>query len=65
MTRTRILLATLMLCSLSASADARVRQPSLRDREQAACYNDATTLCKDAVPNEAKIERCMRAKIGR
>lgn len=64
MTRTRILLAAVTLCSLSQTAFARIHQPSLRDREQAACYNDAMRLCKDAVPNEAKIARCMRAKIA-
>jgi hypothetical protein len=61
----RGLVATLVLCSFSAAAlAARSSSPTLRDREQHACYNDATTLCGEFVPDEAKIEACMRAKFS-
>ena len=59
----RCLLAGMLACTLSTAALAKVRKPSLRDQEQAACYHDATTLCNDAVPDEKKIETCMRAKL--
>ena len=58
-------MATLVLVCLSTIALAETAdkaKPTLRDQEQAACYTDATTLCKDAVPDEKKIETCMRAK---
>jgi hypothetical protein len=60
----RGLVAALVLCSLSTTVlAARSSSPTLRDREQHACYHDATTLCGEFVPDEDKITACMIAKI--
>lgn len=59
-----VLLGALSLSAAPASAK-RASGPELRDQEQAACYNDAMTLCKDDVPDEAKIEACMRKNISK
>ena len=40
-------------------ASAKTRAPTLRDQEQAACYNDAQRLCGEFVPDEDKITACM------
>ena len=64
MLMSRCILAIAMVGLLSTVAEAKIKTPTLRDQEQAACYNDATTLCKDEVPDEKKIETCMRAKIN-
>ena len=58
-----LVLGALSLSCAPASAK-RAGGPSIRDQEQAACYNDAMTLCKDAVPDEQKIETCMRSKMS-
>ena len=50
--------------SAAFAASANKAKPNLRDQEQAACYDDATRLCKDAVPDEKKIEVCMRAHMS-
>jgi hypothetical protein len=64
MSISRGLVAALVLCSFSSAAlAARSSSPTLRDREQHACYHDATTLCGDFIPDEVKIEACMRAKL--
>lgn len=55
-------LAVLLVCGISTAAMAKIKTPTLRDQEQAACYDDATRLCKDAIPNEDKITACMNAK---
>ena len=34
----------------------------LRQEAEHVCYNDATTLCADAVPDEDKITACMKVK---
>ena len=59
--------AAVVLAGLTTSAyaiRANKTQPTLRDQEQAACYGDATRLCNEFVPNEEKIETCMRAKMS-
>ena len=54
----------LSICAvaLSTSAYAKNKPVSLRDQQQAACYDDVMTLCKDAVPDEAKVTTCMESK---
>ncbi len=54
--------AAVLAMSFSTIAMARVKAPTLREQEEHACYNDAVTLCQDAVPDEAKITACMTAK---
>ena len=65
MTFLRGVTATVLLIGVSSSAmavTASKQGPTLRDEEQAACYGDATRLCKDAIPDEDKIAACMKAK---
>ena len=60
------LLAALTLAASSSAmaATASKAKPSLRDQEQAACYDDANRLCKEFIPNEDKIATCMRQKLS-
>ena len=63
----RCIRAVVVLTCLTTSvyaARANKSQPTLRDQEQAACYGDATRLCNEFVPDEEKIEACMRAKMS-
>ena len=66
MTLSRCILAIALTGVLtgSSAAASKHNMPTLRDQEQAACSNDAMKLCKDDVPDEAKIEACMRTKIS-
>jgi hypothetical protein len=58
----RCLLGAVVLCSLSTTVLARTKAPTLREQEEHACYNDATTLCNEFVPDETKITACMMQK---
>jgi hypothetical protein len=59
----RCLLGAVVLCSLSTVVLAKnTKAPTLREQEEHACYNDATTLCNEFVPDEAKITACMMQK---
>ncbi len=62
----RCLTATALLVCLSGSAFAitKASKPTLRDQEQAACYDDANRLCKDFIPNEDQITACMKEKFA-
>ena len=63
----RGLVGAVLISCLSTGAFAATMKKStatLRDQEQAACYGDANRLCKDFVPDEGKIETCMRAKMS-
>ncbi len=62
----RILLAAAIAASLFGSA-AEAKMPgrvsgTARQRAEQACYGDATRLCGDAIPDEAKITACMGQK---
>ena len=57
-----LLAATVVGLALTGTASARVKGVTQRQLQEQACYNDAMTLCKDAVPDEAKITVCMTAK---
>ena len=54
--------AAALTLAVSPIALARTKGVSVREQQEQACYNDAVTLCKDAVPDEAKITACMAAK---
>ena len=58
----RIVLGAVMVASVATAAEARTRAPSLRDRQQAACYGDVQRLCSAAMPNVAKVTACMKPK---
>lgn len=53
------LAAAALLIPTLASAD--IRTDTVRQRAEQACYDDATRLCNDAIPDEAKITACMGA----
>ncbi len=36
--------------------------PTLRDKRQAACYDDAARLCGQFFPDEEKVTTCMRPR---
>ena len=51
-----------LCCALASTAMAKNAGPTLRDRQQAACYNDAQRLCGEFVPDVDKISACMQSK---
>jgi hypothetical protein len=59
MKRSVSLFAIVAIGALSVTA---VRADDLRDRQTAACTNDAFRLCGDAIPDETRITACMAAK---
>ena len=63
MTTTRALLILATLTASSGLGRATVQEPTLRDKQQAACYEDAMRLCGSFVPDEAKVTACMLARI--
>ena len=56
--RVRLLVLTLCLCAPSL-AQAALKQDSVRQRAEQACYNNVVKFCNDDVPDEAKITACM------
>lgn len=67
MTTARTALCFAMLLSLPTFAAAKPMSDKARLRAEAehACYNDAQTLCPDAIPDEDKVTACMTAKRAR
>ena len=57
-----LLSAAVLSTAFSPLAMAKIKGQTLRAQQEQACYNDAMTLCKDAVPDEDKITACMTAK---
>jgi hypothetical protein len=53
-----------MILGLLASGDAsaKVTDVTKRQKEQAACYDDAMKLCQEFVPDEDKVTTCMVSK---
>ena len=50
---------TLLTCMAPAAA---LAEPTLRDKQQAACFNDVQTLCGDLMPDVDQITACMTTK---
>lgn len=48
-----------MALTASTAAFAEITTDTVRQRAEQACYDDATRLCNDAIPDEAKITACM------
>lgn len=63
----RTAVRTLLVLALPGVASARIRSERDRLRAEAehACYGDAQRLCPDALPNEAKVEACLKAQRAR
>ncbi len=58
----RLIVTAALLAAMTAGAAARNSGPTLRDRQQAACYGDVQRLCGNAVPDIAKVTACMKPK---
>ena len=54
--------AVLLLMASPLLAKIRSERDRLRAEAEHACYTDATTLCPDAIPDEAKVTACMTMK---
>ena len=55
----RLLIVTLALGLLAPDLAFAMKQDSVRQRAEQACYNDVMKFCNDAVPDETKIAECM------
>ena len=62
MTVTRAMLTLVVLAASAVPGRAVVQEPTLRDKQQAACYEDAMRLCGAFVPDEEKVTACMLTK---
>ncbi len=58
----RVLVGVALLAGLTAGAEASSSGPTLRDQQQAACYDDVQRLCANAMPDVAKVMACMKPK---
>ena len=58
----RLILLSAALCALATAADAKTSAPTLQDRQQAACADDAQRLCGDVMPDVDKVTACMKTK---
>jgi hypothetical protein len=62
-----VLCAAAPLVAAAVPTLAAVNAPTVDDKLQAACYPDVNRLCKDAMPDEDKVEVCMKqhkAEVG-
>lgn len=62
MSMTRLMMSAALVFGLTGTAFARMREPTLRDRQQAACFGDVQRLCGSAMPNVEKVTECMKPK---
>lgn len=58
----RVLVGVALLAGLTAGAEASSSGPTLRDQQQAACYDDVQRLCANAMPDVARVMACMKPK---
>lgn len=59
---TRFLMSAALVAGLTGAAFAKTTAPTLRDRQQAACYGDVQRLCGNAMPDVEKVTECMKPK---
>ena len=62
MTIKMICTAVLLAVSLSGAAMAAGGGVTLKDKQQAACFDDVQKLCGDLVPDVDKVTACMKTK---
>ncbi len=62
MTYTRLIVCAAFTLSLSSAALAAMTEPSLQDKQQAACAPDVQRLCGSAIPDVDKVTACMATK---
>ncbi len=58
-------LAAILGPMVPMTASAEITTDTVRQRAEQACYDDATKLCNDAIPDEAKITACMKVNRSR
>lgn len=58
----RTIAAVAVLAAGTSFAFAKSKEVSLRDQQQAACYDDVNKLCKDDMPDVDKVTACMSGK---
>ena len=61
----RAALCAAMVLSLTSpllAAKQMSQKEMLRQEAEHLCYDDAQKLCSDAIPDEVKVEACMKAK---
>jgi hypothetical protein len=59
---TKLVLAALMIGGVATAALANSSTVTLKDRENAACFNDVQRLCGNFIPDEDAVKSCMAAK---
>ncbi len=53
----------LAICAIAITTGAFAKDKvTLRDQQQAACYDDVQKFCKDEVPDVDKVTACMSTK---
>ena len=62
MTYTRLIVCAAATILLSSQAFAVTKEPTLQDKQQAACAPDVQKLCGDAMPDVDKVTACMKTK---
>ncbi len=62
MTYSRVFVGAMMAMSFATGSMAASKEPTLRDKQQAACATDVKKLCPDAMMDEAKATECMKSK---
>lgn len=62
MVTTRVVLAASLAGMIALSAPLRAAEPTLQDRQAAACYDDAMRLCGQFVPDADAVKTCMKPK---
>ena len=60
----RAILCAAVVLTISTPLMAKMRsdKAAMRAEAEHACYGDAQSLCPDAIPDEAKVTACMKAK---
>lgn len=62
MTITKLLLGAALTVALTTAASAAMKGVTLKDKQQAACYNDVQKLCPGLIPDVDKVTECMKSK---
>ncbi len=63
--RLRFWVFALSICLPVASAQAALKQDSMRQRAEQACYNNVVKFCNDDVPDEDKIAACLGRNLSK
>lgn len=58
----RLMISAALLATFTTAGYAKTKPVSLRDQQEAACYDDVNKFCKDAMPDVDKVTACMSTK---